>query len=359
MKSISIQYGELKEGKMDKFQFLRNARMMFPSFVTNQNSFEDSVKILKNRGLLTESEAVKGVPDKEPVYTYPEKVKKYKKVENGPEIAEQDGVYPATTLNDIPKEKADKKIKSKADGLEPIKDNDTKNEMKKVKPLKEETGKTYSLFLADSVIYDDLDIKKLKSILNALETQLGEDLNDYIVLQNETNHTKSADKLGWDLSNAEPFNNVEALKKKIYSINNGLKESKVDDIKVGDVVKHKSTGAEFKVTKISGSTVEGKYTKLGKMEGKAKLGDINKTNINLIGKTYELLKESKVDPSYFSDKQIVALAKKVAEFSSDAKEDLIDLAISGGYMGVPKDAVKHILAQYDIQISDLKESKKT
>jgi hypothetical protein len=139
MKNISIQYQELQEGKMTKHQFLRNARMMFPSFVTNHNSFDDSVKILKTKGMLVEGDAVKGAPDKEPTYDYPTQPGKYKKVEQSPEVDEQDGIYPATTLTDIPKEEVSKPIKSKTrpDGLEPIKNNDTKNEMKKVKVVKE------------------------------------------------------------------------------------------------------------------------------------------------------------------------------------------------------------------------------
>ena len=50
MKNISTQYQDLKEGKIDRHQFLRNVRMMFPNFVTNHNSFDDSVKILKQKG---------------------------------------------------------------------------------------------------------------------------------------------------------------------------------------------------------------------------------------------------------------------------------------------------------------------
>jgi len=136
MKNISTQYQDLKEGKMDRHQFLRNARMMFPNFVTNLNSFDDSVKILKNKGLLNEGDAVQGTPDKAPTYKYPNEATKYKKVEQSPEVDEQDGIYPATTLTDIPKEKMDKKVKDKSDGLEPIKNKDTKNEFKKVKIVK-------------------------------------------------------------------------------------------------------------------------------------------------------------------------------------------------------------------------------
>jgi hypothetical protein len=139
MKNISLQYQDLKEGKMTQAQFLRNARMMFPSFVTNHNSYDDSVKILKTKGMLVEGDAVKGAPDKEPTYDSPtpDAKTKYKKVEQSPEVDEQDGVYPATTLTDIPKIKTNKKVKDTSSGLEPIKDKDTKNEMKKVKVVKE------------------------------------------------------------------------------------------------------------------------------------------------------------------------------------------------------------------------------
>jgi hypothetical protein len=141
MKSISIQYQELKEGKMNRHQFLQNARRMFPGYVTNHNSLEDSIKILKSKGLLNEGDAVKGTPDKAPDYDYPNEVTKYKKVEQSPEVDEQDGIYPATTLTKIPKIKLVKKVKNTSDGLEPIKDNDTKNELKKVKVVKENKEK--------------------------------------------------------------------------------------------------------------------------------------------------------------------------------------------------------------------------
>jgi hypothetical protein len=58
------------------------------------------------------------------------------KVIQEPEVDEQDGIYPATTLTDIPKEEVSKPVGDKSDGLEPIKDKDTKNELKKVKIVK-------------------------------------------------------------------------------------------------------------------------------------------------------------------------------------------------------------------------------
>lgn len=156
MKNISGQYQDLLEGKMTQAQFLRNARMMFPSFVTQHNSFSDSVTILRQKGMLNEGDAVKGTPDKEPTYESPtpdDKIK-YKKVEQSPEVDEQDGIYPATTITDIPKEKTYKKVKNTSDGLEPIKDNDTKNEMKKVKVVKENLRSFDDIF-ADFVETDD------------------------------------------------------------------------------------------------------------------------------------------------------------------------------------------------------------
>jgi len=137
---------------MNRHQFLRNARMMFPNHVTQFNSFEDSVKILKSKGLLNEGNAVKGTPDKAPTYDYPTQPGKYKKVIQEPEVDEQDGIYPATTLTDIPKEEVSKPVGDNSDGLEPIKPHDTKNELKKVKIVKE----------SKKNISEDQDTKELK-----------------------------------------------------------------------------------------------------------------------------------------------------------------------------------------------------
>ena len=55
MKSIQNQYNDLKEGKMSEANFMRNLRMTIPQYVTNVTSFNDSVRILKNKGMLTEN----------------------------------------------------------------------------------------------------------------------------------------------------------------------------------------------------------------------------------------------------------------------------------------------------------------
>jgi hypothetical protein len=54
MKSIANQYRDLKEGKMSQANFMRNLRMSLPQYITNVTSFDDSVKILKNKGIITE-----------------------------------------------------------------------------------------------------------------------------------------------------------------------------------------------------------------------------------------------------------------------------------------------------------------
>jgi hypothetical protein len=55
MKSIQNQYRDLKEGKMSQANFMRNVRMSLPQYVTNVTSFNDTIKILKNKGILNES----------------------------------------------------------------------------------------------------------------------------------------------------------------------------------------------------------------------------------------------------------------------------------------------------------------
>jgi hypothetical protein len=166
MKSISVQYQELKEGRMTQHQFLRNARMLFPNFVTNHNSFDDSVKILKSKGLLNEGNAVKGTPDKAPSYDYPTQPAKYKKVVQEPEVDEQDGIYPATTVTDIPKEEVSKPIKSKnrPDGLESAKDKDKKNEMKKIRIVKESKKSLTELTSVSDKEIQSSEFNSLKNI---------------------------------------------------------------------------------------------------------------------------------------------------------------------------------------------------
>jgi hypothetical protein len=56
MKSVKQQFIDLKEGKMTQAQFMRNIRMSLPQYVTNVSSFEDTIKILKNKAILNEAD---------------------------------------------------------------------------------------------------------------------------------------------------------------------------------------------------------------------------------------------------------------------------------------------------------------
>lgn len=61
MKNIQKQYTDLLEGKMSKANFLRNVRMEFPQYVSPVTSYEDSVKILKAKRILSEAKKPEGV----------------------------------------------------------------------------------------------------------------------------------------------------------------------------------------------------------------------------------------------------------------------------------------------------------
>ena len=63
MKSVKQQYIALKEGNLSKSNFMRNVRTTLPHLVTNVTSFDDTVKILRNKGILTEADIKEG-------YTY-------------------------------------------------------------------------------------------------------------------------------------------------------------------------------------------------------------------------------------------------------------------------------------------------
>ena len=254
MKNISTQYQDLLEGKMTQAQFLRNARMMFPSFVTNHNSFDDSVKILKNKGMLVEGDAVKGAPDKEPTYDYPTQPGKYKKVVQEPEVDEQDGIYPATTLTDIPKEEVSKPIKSKTrpDGLEDIKNNDTKNEMKKVKVVKENLGHNETSSIHPEgrfwiVTYRTADGTKEKSFESEKEAR-----KFYNTLDETQLNEKSFDEIFADfIENDDPKELITYIKVKgkeaVAKLKAKLAENKdADRKKVAKLMKIELDEARFK-----------------------------------------------------------------------------------------------------------------
>ena len=52
--TLQEQYNLLKEGKGNKQQFFKSARHLFPNLITPVNTYEDTVCILKNRGIIAE-----------------------------------------------------------------------------------------------------------------------------------------------------------------------------------------------------------------------------------------------------------------------------------------------------------------
>ena len=54
MKTLQEKYNAVLEGKFSKTQFVRDAKRELPQFISPYNGFEDSISILKRRGMLTE-----------------------------------------------------------------------------------------------------------------------------------------------------------------------------------------------------------------------------------------------------------------------------------------------------------------
>jgi len=59
MKTLTEKYNAILEGNFSKTQFLRDARLAHPNLITQFNGFEDTVQILKNKGLIFEEQKVK------------------------------------------------------------------------------------------------------------------------------------------------------------------------------------------------------------------------------------------------------------------------------------------------------------
>ena len=85
MKSIQNQYRNLQEGKITQSNFMKNVRMTLPQYITNVTSFKDTIKILKNKGILTESMSGTGISS-ETQYDW-----KGKKLEIDPQSASKIG----------------------------------------------------------------------------------------------------------------------------------------------------------------------------------------------------------------------------------------------------------------------------
>ena len=73
LKTVTERYNAVLEGTMAKREFVRQMRNEYPMHVTQFNGFDDSVQILKNRGLLFEAKKEKKKAkqyDDRPALTY-------------------------------------------------------------------------------------------------------------------------------------------------------------------------------------------------------------------------------------------------------------------------------------------------
>ena len=67
MININTNYKALLEGRMSKAEFLRQARQGLPGYITNTTSFDDAVKILRHKSLLSEELVYQNKADKFPL----------------------------------------------------------------------------------------------------------------------------------------------------------------------------------------------------------------------------------------------------------------------------------------------------
>jgi len=55
MRTLTEKYNGVLEGRYAKAQFLRDARLAHPQFITQFNGYDDAISILKNRGMISEA----------------------------------------------------------------------------------------------------------------------------------------------------------------------------------------------------------------------------------------------------------------------------------------------------------------
>ena len=75
----------------------------------------------------------------------------------------------------------------------------------------------YQIYLGSNIIYTNLHLERLKSVLHSIKYELKYDLEDFLVTKNNKN-VKNANELNFKLSNVKPFDNIQSLKRKIREI---------------------------------------------------------------------------------------------------------------------------------------------
>lgn len=69
MKTLTEKYNAVLSGKYPQSQFVRDARLAHPNLITQFNGFEDTVTILKNKGMISE-QLERYKEETAPEYTY-------------------------------------------------------------------------------------------------------------------------------------------------------------------------------------------------------------------------------------------------------------------------------------------------
>jgi hypothetical protein len=340
MKELQKQYELIKEGKGNKTDLLRTARRLFPDLITPVLSYNDTVKILKQKSILFEN--VGGVITTGTKQDW-HKIFKENITEYGEDSGGQDMTYGIYDRSSARKNQGNQDFinKGKEDFYDDVPYEACPYEDGYNKYYKADLAKLWQMGWKDAEAEDQLPPKADKDIPSmGLTEKEDEDGTDEMIQRHEdeqdAKHTlpnignlreepsnkekrklslkqiDKKDKKGLALyKNTEDSNDLyyydgkvlysvvdgdkkgPSLRMSLYDITGLNQNESLTEVKIGDIIKHKLTGAEFKITKISGNNIEGKYTKLGGMEGKVKVGDTNKTNKNLIGKTYELISEAK------------------------------------------------------------------
>jgi hypothetical protein len=137
MKSIKQQYIDLQEGKMTQHNFMRNLRMSMPQYITNVTSFDDSVKILKNKGILTEA------------YSAQDIVKKYNEMFGRNPQTKFADVARALNVSEDEVERAMMSVTSGGPGGLKLEAEEIKIDGKVVKNYKQNDDKSYSVEFED------------------------------------------------------------------------------------------------------------------------------------------------------------------------------------------------------------------
>jgi hypothetical protein len=286
MKTLQTQYNLIKEGKGDKAYFMKLARYNFPDLVTPVLSYKDTITVLKNKSILSE------------------------------------GIGGLVTTG------------KKQDWHAIFNEN-----MANIKEYGEDSGGQDMT----SGIYS----RSSSSINKGKEDFMDDVPFEACPYENGYNKYYKADlaklwQMGWKEAEAKAEDQLPP------NTDEDMPYMGLTEAKVGDVLKHKSTGAEFKITKISGNSIEGKYTKLGGMEGKVKVGDTNKTNKNLIGKTYDLISEAKEAKAVEKEttKEVTDMATRGYDYKDPKNYDNVfgEEFLKGFYteMGDPKNEGKTV-----------------